>query len=117
MSLSRKQISEDAIAAEVQRIREKHGDCTPTTFVDEARNPESPVHDLFDWERLPSGSLRFAYPRRWWNTRARQVISRLGRGECYANPYPARPRTALRIWGPSSIPKSRIGRRWRSSHW
>ena len=66
-------ISYEVVAEEVRRLWERDGKCTPTTFVAEARDPESPVHDLFDWEH--GGAVRFAYPRRWWNTQARKVLA------------------------------------------
>lgn len=38
------------VGQELERIEQKHGKCEPEIVLDEARDPESPLHDYFTWD-------------------------------------------------------------------
>lgn len=38
------------VEARLRRLQDRHGRITPRSVVDDARNPESPLHGFFEWD-------------------------------------------------------------------
>jgi ADP-dependent phosphofructokinase/glucokinase len=48
-------VEKEVVASELKRIVERDGVLTPKNVVDEARDTNSPIHDLFDWNDETAG--------------------------------------------------------------
>lgn len=63
-------VTDDDIAKEVLRLQERDGVCSPETLVDEAADPNHPLHSLFTWDDTDAAA-------KWRVYQARKVIGRV----------------------------------------
>ena len=57
----------DEQIAHVKRLEDTRGGITPDLVLDDARQKNSPLHDLFDWDKTKAA-------HNWWLETAREVI-------------------------------------------
>lgn len=56
-----------AVKERLEQLEQQHGRLTPSVVVEDARNGDSPLHDLFQWD-VDNAAMRY------WLHRAREII-------------------------------------------
>lgn len=75
-------ITDERIVNELQRLADDHGGILqPQVVVDSARNPESPLHDHFEWDETEAA-------RQWRLLQARNLIRVVVKYERLSNGQP-----------------------------
>lgn len=59
----------DAVRERIHTLQNEHGQLTPAVVVADAKNPESPLHRMFDW------NVESAAEKHWLNTARRIIVS------------------------------------------
>ncbi|MCW1820798.1 hypothetical protein A5731_22760 [Mycolicibacterium conceptionense] len=65
----RRRVTPTEVEKAVRNIQERDGVCSPEAFVEEASDPKSPLHNLFEWDDATEA-------HQWRVHRARQIIGR-----------------------------------------
>lgn len=63
-------VKKEIITEVLENISKRDGVLRPEKLVEEAENPESPVHDLFEWDDTAGG-------HQWRLSQARRIIGRV----------------------------------------
>ena len=58
----------EVVGKTIEKIEKKHGECTAPLLLEEARNPKSKIHSLFEWDDTVAAE-------KWRLTQASQIIT------------------------------------------